>query len=45
MREEVREDVAMWAGSEEDVEWQRCEKKRLRDAYGREWGTPPAEFG
>ena len=29
--------MRLWAGSEEDVEWQKREKQRLLAAHAREW--------
>lgn len=35
---------AMWAGSEEDVAFQKRERQRLIEEHARTWGLPPAEF-
>ena len=37
-------DQAMWAGSDEDREWQRREKARLLEEHVRVWGRPPDQF-
>jgi len=35
---------AMWAGSEEDVAWQKRDKERLIEMYERTWNMKPAEY-
>jgi len=40
----IRDDVAMWGGSEEDLARQEREKERARERHTTEFGLPPAEY-
>jgi hypothetical protein len=38
-------DESRWFGTPEDLEWQKREKKRLREESERTWGHKLAEYG